>query len=137
MMESPVTLRDDVMETVKTMVGYDPASLVGQWLLVENDEPATIEAVVTLRDGAIWRNKAIVGRYLVFERHVELWQDKAPVIFFWRGSDDLLVGWQEYKLSVEGGKPGEVETYRVSLILDRVKDGQVRGMEPKLDLELA
>lgn len=127
-MESPVTLRENVTETVKTMVGYEPASLVGQWLLVESGEPATIEAVVTLRDGAIWRNNAICGRYLVFERHVELWQDNAPVIFFWRGSDDLLVGAQEYIF--QGDDP-----FRVKMVLDRVKEGRVRGMEPTLDLE--
>lgn len=123
-------LRDDVMQTVATMLGYEPDALTGQWLLVEAGEPPTIEAVVTLRDGAVYRGKAICGRYLVFERHVELWQDEAPVILFWRGSDDLLVGAQEYQFADD-------EPFRVKLVLDRVKDGRVRGMELTLDLELA
>lgn len=122
------TLRDDIMKTVANMRGYDAADIVGQWLLVEAGEPTTIDAVVTLRDGAIWRNNAIVGRYLVLERHIEVWQDSAPVIFFWRGSDDLLVGAQEYRFAGE-------EPYRVKLVLDRVKDGDViKEAQPALEL---
>jgi hypothetical protein len=129
-MQAMATLRDDIMKTVAGMRGYDAEAMAGQWLLLEAGEPMAINRVITLRDGAVYRNNAIVGRYLVFERHVELWHDEAPLILLWRGSDDLLVGAQEYQFAGE-------DPHRVKMVLDRVKDGRVRGTELTLDLEAA
>lgn len=123
-------LREDVMTFSAATRPIDHAKMEGQWLLIEGEEDPEINRVVELRDGSIFRNREIVGRYLVFERHVELWQDDAPLIMFWGCSDDLLVGAQDYLF-------GEEEPYRVKMLLDRVKDGRARGVEPTLALALA
>lgn len=121
-------LREDVMAFCAATRPIDAAKMQGQWLLVESEEEPTINRVVELRDGAVYRHGKVCGRYLVFDRHVELWQDDAPLIMFWNCTDDLLAGAQDYLF--EGEEP-----YRVKMILDRVKDGEVK--EPALDLEAA
>lgn len=121
-------LREDVMAFCAATLPIDAAKMQGQWLLVESEEEPAINRVVELRNGSIFRNREIVGRYLVFERHVELWQDDAPLIMFWRCSDDLLVGAQDYLFNDE-------EPYRVKMLLDRVKDGGViKEVQPALEL---